>query len=228
MIEVRGLTKRYGKRLAVSGLSFELGKGSLSGLLGPNGAGKSTTLRMLAGVLGPTCGTVRLCGYDLLEEPMQARRSLGYLPVNTPLYSEMTPRRYLLYRAALKGVTRTQREALMRKAASTLGCEEILDTRVGVLSETCRRRVGLADVLLCDPPILLLDEPLAGLETHQARELRGVIERLREHHAILISSCDLADIEAICTKVLVLHQGELVADDTPEALHTQYQKWGNG
>lgn len=222
MIEVQGLTKQYGSLLAVSDLNFKIAKGSVSGIVGPNGAGKSTTLRIVAGVLGPTRGTVRLCGHDIVSAPQQARACLGYLAENAPLYSEMSPRKYLLYRAALKGLPRAERDRSMVVAAEAAGCADCLDTRIEHLSRGQRQRVGLADALIADPPVLLLDEPTTGLDQNQARELRALLCNLREQHAILVSSQVLAEIEAFCTHLLVLHRGKLIADDTIEALRARH------
>lgn len=218
MIEAQGLTKHYGSLVAVRDLTFQVSKGSVSGLLGSNGAGKTTALRMLAGVLGPTRGTVRLCGYDLIKSPMQARRCLGYLPETSPLYPEMTTRQYLSYRAELKGVAHSRGQALLLEAASDAGCEGILDINIGSLSRGHRQRVGLADTLQTKPPVILLDEPTAGLDPNQVRSLRELVGRLKANHAILVSTHVLAEVESLCTNVLLMHKGRLIANDSIEAL----------
>ena len=221
MIEAQGLTKHYGSLVAVRDLTFQVSKGSVSGLLGSNGAGKTTALRMLAGVLGPTRGTVRLCGYDLIASPMQARRCLGYLPETSPLYLEMTTRQYLSYRAEIKGVAHSCRQAIVSEAARETGCEDILDISIGRLSRGHRQRVGLADTLQTNPPIILLDEPSAGLDPNQVRNLRELVGRLKEDHAILISTHVLAEVESLCTDVLVMHKGRLIANDSIEVLRAR-------
>lgn len=218
MIEAQGLTKQYGSLVAVRDLTFQVSRGSVSGLLGANGAGKTTALRMLAGVLGPTRGTVRLCGYDLVASPLQARRCLGYLPETSPLYPEMTTRQYLLYRAELKGVAHARRRESLFEAAKAAGCEDILDVNIGRLSRGYRQRVGLADTLQTKPPIILLDEPTAGLDPNQVRNLREVVGRLKENHAVLVSTHVLAEVETLCTHVLLMHKGRLIANDTIDAL----------
>ena len=176
---------------------------------------------MLAGVLGPTRGTVRLCGYDLFASPMQARRCLGYLPETSPLYPEMTTRQYLSYRAELKGVAHSRRRVALREAAGDAGCEDILDISISRLSRGHRQRVGLADTLLTKPPIILLDEPTAGLDPNQVRNLRELVGRLKENHAILLSTHVLAEVESLCTNVLVMHKGRLITNDSIEALRAR-------
>jgi ABC-2 type transport system ATP-binding protein len=222
LIEAQGLTKHYGSLVAVRDLTFQVSKGSVSGLLGSNGAGKTTALRMLAGVTGPTRGTVRLCGYDLIASPLQARRCLGYLPETSPLYPEMTTRQYLSYRAELKGVAHSRREALLCEAARDAGCEDILNITIGRLSRGHRQRVGLADTLQTKPPVILLDEPTAGLDPNQVRRLRELIGRLKANHAILVSTHLLAEVESLCTNVLVMHKGQLIANDSIEALRARH------
>jgi ABC-2 type transport system ATP-binding protein len=176
---------------------------------------------MLAGVLGPTCGTIRVCGHDLIEAPLAARRCLGYVAEDAPLYAEMTPRHYLLYRSELKGVDRRQREQAVRNAVEDAACQEILDMRIQSLSKGHRQRVGLADALIARPPVILLDEPTAGLDPNHARDFRDLIGKLREHHAILISTPVPAEVEALCTSVLIMHEGRLMAAGAVEALRAK-------
>ena len=176
---------------------------------------------MLAGVLGPTRGTVRLCGHDLIASPMQARRCLGYLPETSPLYPEMTTRQYLSYRAELKGVAHSRRQAILCEAARDAGCEDILDISIGRLSRGNRQRIGLADTLQTKPPIIMLDEPTAGLDPNQVRNLRELVGRLKENHAILLSTHVLAEVESLCTNVLVMHKGRLITNDSIESLRAR-------
>jgi ABC-2 type transport system ATP-binding protein len=221
LIQVEGLTKRYRSVVAVSDVTFEVRKGSVSGLLGPNGAGKTTTLRMLAGVLGSTHGTVRMCGFDIVNQPLDARRCLGYLPESSPLYPELTPRQYLSHRAALKGLPRSRCKTGPIETAVQTGCEEVLDVPIHQLSRGYRQRVGLADVLLANPSILLLDEPTAGLDPNQVRALRDALLRLRDDHAIVIGTHVLSEVEAFCTHVLLMHHGRLVENDSIKAIQSR-------
>lgn len=223
MIDVQGLTKTYGSVVAVRNVSFHAGKGVVLGLLGPNGAGKTTTLRMLAGVLGPSSGTIRIGGHDLIESPIQARRCLGYLAETSPLYPEMRVGEYLSYRAALKGIKRKLRREAVEKAAASAHCDDVAGVRVAHLSRGYRQRVGLADALLADPPVLLLDEPTAGLDPNQIREVRDLIAQLAQRLTIVLSTHVLAEIEAICNEALVIDRGQLVAHDSLDALRASSQ-----
>ena len=222
MIDVQGLTKNYGSVVAVHDVSFCASKGAVVGLLGPNGAGKTTTLRMLAGVLGPTFGKIVIAGDDILESPLKARANIGYLAEAAPLYPEMRVIDYLLYRAALKSIRRRMRSDAVRwrpqrRTAATSW------TYVSRLSRGYRQRVGLADALLATPPVLLLDEPTAGLDPNQIREVRELIGQLAASHTIILSTHVLAEVEAICTEAVVIHKGQLVAHDTLDALRARRQ-----
>ena len=221
MIEVQGLTKNYGSVVAVRDVSFCASKGAVVGLLGPNGAGKTTTLRMLAGVLGPTFGNIVIAGDDILESPLKARANIGYLAETSPLYQEMRVLDYLLYRAALKSIRRRMRSDAVRSAATAAHCADVLDIDVSRLSRGYRQRVGLADALLATPPVLLLDEPTAGLDPNQIREVRELIGQLAPNHTIILSTHVLAEVEAICTEAVVIHRGQLVAHDTLNALRAR-------
>ncbi len=214
MIEVQGLTKHYGSVVAVNNVTFRADVGAIVGLLGPNGAGKTTTLRMLAGVLGPTTGKIAIAGHDILESPMQARSCLGYLAEMSPLYPEMRVGDYLSYRAALKGIKRRRRRDAVKDALRSTHCDEVIGTRVATLSRGYRQRVGLADALLAAPPVLLLDEPTAGLDPNQIRDVRELITQLGQSRTILLSTHVLAEVEAICTEAVVIHRGQLVAHGT--------------
>ncbi len=212
MIEVEGLTKHYGSYVAVEGVSFRVAPGEIVGFLGPNGAGKSTTLRMLAGYLGPTAGRVRIAGRDMLEEPLEAKRALGYMPETCPLYPEMRVAEHLRFRASLKGVPSRDREAHVARALAQAKLEHVREVRVGELSKGYKQRVGLADALVADPPVLVLDEPTAGLDPNQIREVRDLLRAIAPQKAILLSTHILGEVDAICTRVVVLAKGRVVAE----------------
>ncbi|MDC3959665.1 ABC transporter ATP-binding protein [Polyangium jinanense] len=218
MIEVERLSKSYGAFRAVSDVSFHVERGEVVGFLGPNGAGKSTTLRMLAGFLGPSAGRIRIGGHDIAEEPLLAREKLGYMPETSPLYPEMRVREYLTFRAEVKRVPRSARAKAVERAAEEARVDDVADVLVQHLSKGYRQRVGLADALLGDPPVLILDEPTAGLDPNQIREVRELVKRRGKDHAILISTHILSEVEATCSRALVVARGKLVASGTIEEL----------
>jgi ABC-2 type transport system ATP-binding protein len=218
VIEVEGLTKHYGSYVAVEGVSFRVAPGEIVGFLGPNGAGKSTTLRMLAGYLGPTAGRVRVAGHDMLEAPSEAKRALGYMPETCPLYPEMRVAEYLRFRASLKGVPGREREAHVTRALGQAKLEHVREVRIGELSKGYKQRVGLADALVADPPVLVLDEPTAGLDPNQIREVRDLLRAIAPQKAILLSTHILGEVDAICTRVVVLAKGRVVAEGPIEEL----------
>jgi ABC-2 type transport system ATP-binding protein len=209
VIEVTHLSKSYGDRQVVRDLSFRVGKGEVVGFLGPNGAGKSTTLRMITGYVEPTSGAIRIDGIDALERPVEARRRIGYMPEAVPLYPEMRVEEYLRYRAELKGVARRD---LRKRVDAALEKARVGDVRgriIGQLSKGYKQRVGLADALVADPPLLVLDEPTAGLDPNQIRQVRDLVRGLASDHTVLLSTHILPEVEAACTRVLILHRGEL-------------------
>ncbi len=212
MIEVRHLTKDYGTVVAVRDVSFEVGKGEVVGFLGPNGAGKSTTMRILVGFMGATSGSVRINGHDILEEGLEARRSIGYMPEAAPLYPEMRVREYLGFRAHLKQVPKVERKNAVARAMEHAAVSEMADTLIGHLSKGYRQRVGLADALVSNPPLLILDEPTAGLDPNQIREVRKLIRDLGESHTILLSTHILSEVESTCDRAIVIDRGRLVAE----------------
>ncbi len=218
MIEVKNLTKRFGRVTAINGLSFEVGKGEIVGLLGPNGAGKTTTLRILACYLPATGGDAFVGGADVFTDSMAVRSKVGYLPENVPLYMDMRIREYLRFRGALKGL----RKGRLRERVDTVleQCELTEQRRVviGRLSKGFRQRVGLADCLLHEPECLILDEPTIGLDPNQIRHIRELIRGLAQQHTVLISSHILPEVEMLCQRVLIMDAGKIVASDTPEAL----------
>lgn len=218
VIEVFGLCKNYGTLRAVRDLSFTIGRGEVVGFLGPNGAGKTTTLRILAGFLGPSSGQVRIAGFDVFEEPIAARRRLGYMPEHCPAYPEMRVREYLAFRAQLKRVSARSRQAAVQRVMERVHLAHRAETLIGHLSKGYRQRLGLADALLGDPDLLILDEPTSGLDPNQVLEVRHVIRELAEEHTVLLSTHILTEVEMSCSRALVIHEGQLVAQGTIEAL----------
>jgi ABC-2 type transport system ATP-binding protein len=214
VIEVSNLTKDYGTVVAVRELSFSVGKGEIVGFLGPNGAGKSTTLRILAGFLGATSGHVRIAGHDIAAAPLAARRALGYMPESAPLYPELRVAEYLLFRARLKEVPRSKQKAAIGSAMDRAGVAHMAGTVIGHLSKGYRQRVALADALVSDPPLLILDEPTAGLDPNQIREVRALIKDLSGDRTVLLSTHILSEVEATCERALVIDRGQLVAEGT--------------
>jgi ABC-2 type transport system ATP-binding protein len=212
VISVSHLVKRYGSRLAVDDVSFEVEKGDVVGFLGPNGAGKSTTLRILSGFLGMTSGSVKVLGHDIVNDSMEARKKIGYMPEAVPLYPEMRVAEYLTFRAELKGVPRARRRGQVDDAMDKASVFDVATTLIGQLSKGYRQRVGLADALVANPPILILDEPTAGLDPNQIRDVRAVIKDLAAEHTILLSTHILSEVEASCGKVVVIAKGKLLAE----------------
>jgi ABC-2 type transport system ATP-binding protein len=220
MIEVSGLTKRYGDVHAVRGLTFSVGRGEIVGFLGPNGAGKTTTMRMLATYLTPTSGRAAIGGHDVLDEPLEVRRKVGYLPENVPVYPEMRVREFLTYRAKLKDVPRSKRRAAVDHVVSRCGLLDYESRVLGQLSKGYRQRVGLADALVNDPDLLIRDEPTAGLDPIQVREVRGLIRELGERHTLLLSTHILSEVEAVCGRVILIARGRIAIDDRLDHLRT--------
>jgi ABC-2 type transport system ATP-binding protein len=218
MISVEKLYKSYGAVDAVRDLSFEVRKGEVVGFLGPNGAGKSTTLRIVAGFLGANRGRVLIDGHDIVAEPFEARSRIGYMPENVPLYPELRVREYLQFRAELKRVRRSDRAEAVRRAMRNVRVEDHADIIIGKLSKGYRQRVGLADALVASPPVLVLDEPTAGLDPNQIREVRALIRGLAAEHTVLLSTHILSEVEATCDRALVIDKGRLVAEGALEDL----------
>jgi gliding motility-associated transport system ATP-binding protein len=221
VIEVSNLTKDYGTVVAVQDLSFAVGKGEIVGFLGPNGAGKSTTLRVLAGFLGATSGRVRIAGHDIAEAPLAARRALGYMPESAPLYPELRVAEYLLFRARLKEVPRDKQKAAIGGAMDRAGVAHMAGTVIGHLSKGYRQRVALADALVSDPQLLILDEPTAGLDPNQIREVRALIKDLGGDRTVFLSTHILSEVEATCERAIVIDRGRLVAEGTIEELRAR-------
>ena len=223
VIEVSGLTKRYGKNTAVDHLSFRVKKGQIYGFLGPNGAGKTTTMNMLTGYLAPTEGQIRIDGHDISEEPVEARRCIGYLPEIPPLYLDMTPLEYLRFAAELKDVAKEKRESEVERVMEKTQIQDMQERLIRHLSKGYRQRVGLAQALLGDPEVLILDEPMVGLDPKQIIEIRELIRSLGKKHTVILSSHILSEITSICDHVMIISHGKLAASDTPENL-SHYMK----
>lgn len=221
MIDVSHLVKDYGTVVAVRDVSFRVGKGEVVGFLGPNGAGKSTTLRVLAGFLGPTSGRVSIQGHDVVEDGIRARRCIGYMPEAAPLYPEMRVREYLRFRAELKGVGRRGTTAAVGRSMEAARIAEMGDTLIGHLSKGYRQRVGLADALVAGPPLLILDEPTAGLDPNQIREVRELVRSLGKEHTLLVSTHILPEVETTCDRAIVIARGRLVAEGTLDELRAR-------
>jgi ABC-2 type transport system ATP-binding protein len=211
LIDVRGLGRSYGSLVAVKNVSFSVGRGEVVGFLGPNGAGKSTTLRMIVGYLGPSTGSVSVNGCDVVEQPLLARQSMGYMPETAPLYPEMRVLEYLTFRARLKHIPRAAQRAQVDQVVEKAGVGEVRRALIGTLSRGYRQRVALADALLNNPPVLILDEPTAGLDPNQIHSVRQVIRDLGASHTVLLSTHILSEVESTCTRALVIDRGVLVA-----------------
>ena len=218
MLTATNLTKQYGGFLSADSLSFTIGKGEVVGLLGANGAGKSTTMNMLTGCLSPSSGTVTVCGHNLLDDPRSAKRHVGYLPEIPPLYTDMTVYEQLLFAARLRSVKSTQRESEIDRVCELTNITDVRKRLITQLSKGYRQRVGLAQSLIGSPQLLVLDEPTAGLDPKQILDMRNLILVLKEKHTLLISSHILAEIASVCTRLLILKKGKLVADATPQQL----------
>jgi len=218
MIEVTNLTKRFRDRTAVQDLSFTVEKGEIIGFLGPNGAGKSTTMRILTGFIPATSGTARVAGFDVFEETLEVKRRIGYLPENPPVYPDMTPRAYLAFVAGLKGLPRRTVKGEIERVAHATGIEGVLGRVTGNLSKGFRQRVGLAQALLGDPPVLILDEPTSGLDPKQIIETRNLIKSLGGEHTVVLSTHILPEVAATCSRIVIISNGRVVAEDTPENL----------
>ena len=218
MIEIENLTKYYGKKLAVDNISFKVKKGAIVGFLGRNGAGKSTTMNMITGYISASGGTARINGYDILKQPREAKRSIGYLPEHPPVYQEMTVNEYLKFVCAIKDVKASSVESHIEEIASLVKLNEVMDRRIGNLSKGYQQRVGMGQALVGNPEVLILDEPTVGLDPKQIIEIRDLIKSLKKKHTVILSSHILSEVSAVCDYVLIISHGKLVASDTPENL----------
>ncbi len=218
MIEATNLVKRYGPHTAVDNASFTIERGEIVGFLGPNGAGKSTTMNILSGYLSSTEGTVTVDGMNILEHPMEAKKKIGYLPENPPLYPEMTVREYLRFAGEIKKVPSEELPSRMERIMQTVGIQDVAGRLIRNLSKGYKQRVGLAQAMIGDPEILILDEPTAGLDPKQILEIRDLIISLGRDHTVILSSHILPEVSAVCRRILIINDGRIVADDTPENL----------
>lgn len=218
MIEVRDLSKNYGDRPAITQLNFTVRKGEVVGFLGPNGAGKSTTMKILTGYMAPSSGEVKIAGFDVFEDPLEVKRRIGYLPETPPVYHDMFVADYLRFAAKLKGVESARLKSLVDSALEKTNLEEVRHRLIGNLSKGFKQRVGLAQALVSDPEILIMDEPTVGLDPVQVAEMRQLIRELRGQHTIILSTHILPEVQASCEKVIIINRGRIVAEDTLDAL----------
>lgn len=221
MIEVSNLTKEYGSFHALKGISFSVSKGDILGLLGPNGAGKTTTLKILTSFIPFISGSVQIAGYDLKKDSLKIRQLTGYLPESNPLYPEMRVSEFLTFRAQLKKVPRKKCQSQIQKVLEQCQLTELSSRIIGTLSKGMQQRVGLAEALVADPDILILDEPTIGLDPHQVRQFRQLIRELAQNRTVIFSSHILSEVEALCSKVVILNQGRKVAEETPQNVMAQ-------
>lgn len=226
MIEIKNLTKRYGEFLAVDDLSFSVQAGEILGFLGPNGAGKSTTMKMIAGFLSPTSGRISVAGFDIEAEPMQAKKALGYLPEGAPAYGEMTPHRFLNFIADLRGMDQALKRKRIETVIEQLNLQKVYEQPIDTLSKGFKRRVGIAQAILHDPKVLILDEPTDGLDPNQKDEVRNLISGMAKDKLIIVSTHILEEVHAVCTRAIIIAGGKLLADDTPENLEARSRYHG--
>ncbi len=224
MIEVKNLVKRYGNYLAVDNINFTVEKGEIVGFLGPNGAGKSTTMNVMTGYLSATEGSVTIDGYDIFEEPEEAKKLIGYLPEQPPVYMDMTVVEYLQFVAELKSVDKKLRREQIKQIILDTKLEEVKDRLIRHLSKGYRQRVGIAGALVGYPDLIILDEPTVGLDPKQIIEIRDLIHKLSEKHTVILSSHILSEISAVCERIIIINKGRLIADATPEQLSEEANK----
>ena len=218
MLEIENLTKRYGQHTVVDDLSFRCVAGEVLGFLGPNGAGKSTTMKMVTGFVPPSAGRVSVCGLDIDQASLEARRCIGYLPEGAPCYPEMTPSSFLEFIADIRGLTPAERKTRLDSVIEALHLGPVLDQSIDTLSKGFKRRVGLAQAILHDPKVLILDEPTDGLDPNQKHEVRELIRSMATNKLIVLSTHILEEVEAVCTRAIIIANGSILADDTPEQL----------
>ena len=221
MIEIKNLSKHFGTLKAVDGVSFKVDRGEVLGFLGPNGAGKSTTMKMVTGFLIPSSGTATVCGHDIVTDPIAAKSKLGYLPEGAPAYPDMTPADFLDFIADIRGLTGQLKAARLEKVVRAVHLEGVLDQRIETLSKGFKRRVGLAQAILHDPEVLVLDEPTDGLDPNQKHEVRTLIREMSRNKAIVLSTHILEEVEAVCTRAIIISRGRVLFDGSPGDLQSQ-------
>jgi ABC-2 type transport system ATP-binding protein len=222
MIEVKGLVKSYGTKRAVDGVTFSVRRGDILGFLGPNGAGKSTTMKVITGYLPATAGSVTVNGIDVAQDPVATKRLIGYLPESAPAYGEMTVTEYLNFLAEIRGYrTRDERQARVERAIGLTHLDGVRRQTIETLSKGYRQRVGFAQALLHDPAVLVLDEPTDGLDPNQKHEVRQLIRKMAAEKAVILSTHILEEVDAICNRVIIISQGRIVSDETPEKMHAR-------
>lgn len=221
MIETRNLVKRFGPFTAVAGISFKVQRGEVLGFLGPNGAGKSTTMKMITGFLAPTEGTAIVCGHDVTSDPLAVKEKIGYLPEGAPAYPDMTPAGFLNFVAQIRGLTGSNKRARIEEVAAQVHLEGVMQQSIETLSKGYKRRVGLAQAILHDPEVLIMDEPTDGLDPNQKHEVRSLIQGMASRKAIILSTHILEEVDAVCTRAIVINRGSVVADGTPDQLRSR-------
>ena len=220
-IKIKSLSKSFGPIDAVRNISFNVGYGEVLGFLGPNGAGKSTTMKMITGFLAPTSGTVEVNNHDVLEDPLSVKRSIGYLPEGAPAYGEMTVRSFLNFIADIRELSSSIRKERLDEVIETINIKTVIDQSIETLSKGYKRRVGLAQAILHDPNILIMDEPTDGLDPNQKHEVRNLIKKMAKKKAIIISTHILEEVDAVCSRAIIISSGKLLFDGTPEQLITK-------
>lgn len=223
MIKVENLRRSFGPLVAVDGISFEVARGEVLGFLGPNGAGKSTAMRMLACFLRPDSGTASVCGYDIIRQPTKVRQSLGYLAENAPAYGEMTVGSFLNFICDARGISGKQRKEAIQRIIALCAVESVYHQTIETLSKGYQRRVGLAQALIHDPEVLILDEPTDGLDPNQKFEVRQLIKKMARNKCIVISTHILEEVEAVCSRMIIINRGKIITDSTPEKLKEKHQ-----
>ena len=221
MIEVEALVRRFGPFTAVDGVSFGVDKGEVLGFLGPNGAGKSTTMKMITGFLTPTAGRISVCGHDVVDDPIGAKAQIGYLPEGAPAYPDMTPRAFFEFVADVRRLSGAQRSDAIARAVAMVELQDVMEQPIETLSKGFKRRVGLAQAVLHDPPVLILDEPTDGLDPNQKHQVRRLIRDMSRDKAIVISTHILEEVDAVCSRALIIARGRIVADGTPAELQAR-------
>ncbi len=221
MIKIKNLTKKFGHLTAVEDVSFEVQPGEVLGFLGPNGAGKSTTMKMITGFLAPTAGSIEVCGFDVSEKPIEAKKRIGYLPEGAPSYGEMTPVQFLEFIAQVRQLSGQNKIDRNKEVIQQLHLDKVLNQSIETLSKGFKRRVGLAQAILHDPDVLILDEPTDGLDPNQKFEVRELIKSIAPDKVIIISTHILSEVDAICSRAIIIADGKVLVDDTPEGLRSK-------